>query len=208
MLSLIINLSLPMKKIIALPGLLLVLFSCTKEDASLRKVSTGKPTTTTQFTKYTIRQGQNSCDGNYFVPTSYSQLNFIAKFDSTAIYSNVNPYNQLDINKLYGFSDNGSTHQQFSARFGWRWSDNALRLFGYVYNNGVRDSKELGTVSIGSENNCSIKVTAKNYVFSLNGKMDSLPRTSTTVKANGYKLYPYFGGDETAPHIIYIWIKE
>ena len=135
-------------------------------------------------------------------------MNFIAKFDSTAIYSNVNPDNRLDINKLYGFSDNNSTHQQFSARFGWRWSDNALRLFGYVYNDGVRSSKELGTVAIGTENNCSIKVTEKHYVFSLNGFTDSLLRTSTTVKANGFKLYPYFGGDETAPHNIYIWIKE
>jgi hypothetical protein len=197
-----------MKNLICLSGLLLVLFSCKKEDSLLRKSSSGKPTTTTQFTRYTIRQGQNYCDENKFTSTSYSELNFIAKFDSTAIYSTVNPVNQLDINKLYGFSDNNATHQQFSARFGWRWSDNALRLFGYVYNNGVRDSKELGTVAIGSENSCSIKVTAKSYIFSLNGAVDSLPRTSTTAQANGYKLYPYFGGDETAPHTIYIWIKE
>lgn len=197
-----------MKKILASTGLLLVLFSCSKEDVSLRKTAIGKPTTTTQFTKYTIRLGQNSCDGNYMAMTSYAELKFIAKFDSTAIYSTVNPYNQLDINKLYGFSDNNSTHQQFSARFGWRWSDKALRLFGYVYNNGIRDSKELGTVSIGAENNCSIKVSGKSYIFSLNGKVDSLPRASTAIKANGYKLYPYFGGDEPAPNNIYIWIKE
>jgi hypothetical protein len=109
---------------------------------------------------------------------------------------------------LYGFSDNNSGHQLYSARFGWRWSDNALRLFGYVYNNGIRDSKELGTINIGSEVNCSIKVTAKNYVFTLNGVTDSLPRAASSVKASGYKLYPYFGGDEPAPHNIYIWIKE
>lgn len=157
-----------MKPIICLSGLLLILFSCTKETDSFRKGSPGNPKTTTQFTKYTIRQGQNSSDGNTFSPTSYSELKFITKFDSTAIYSTVLDYNQLDINKLYGFSDNNSGHQQYSARFGWRWSDNALRLFGYVYNNGVRDSKELGTVTIGSEINCSIKVTAKHYVFSLN----------------------------------------
>lgn len=196
-----------MKNIICLSGLLLILFSCKKEAALLKTVSHGGATTT-QFTKYTIRQGQNYCDGNNYVSTSYSELNFIAKFDSTAIYTNVNPENQLDINKLYGFSDNNSTHQMFSARFGWSWNNNALRLYGYVYNDGIRSSKELGTVSIGAENSCSIKVNPKSYVFSLNGKIDSLPRTSTTVKATGYKLYPYFGGDETAPHTVYIWIKE
>lgn len=187
--------------------MLLILFSCNKEKTYLR-YSHGIAVVPTQFTKYTIRQGQNYCDGNIFVPTIYSQLNFIAKFDSSAIYSNVSPENQLDINKLYGFSDNNSTHQQFSARFGWRWSDNALRLFGYVYNDGIRNSKELGTVNIGSEISCSIKINTNSYIFSLNGKIDSLPRTSTTLKAIGYKLYPYFGGDETAPHNIYISIKE
>lgn len=198
-----------MKNILCLSGLLFVLFSCNKEDISLRKGSPGKPTATAQFTKYTIRSGQNYCDENKFTSASYSELKFIAKFDSSAIYTNVDPVNQLDINKLYGFSDNNSlSHQQYSARFGWRWSDNALRIFGYVYNNGVRDSKELGTVAINSENSYSIKINPKSYVFTLNGVADSLPRTSTTAKATGYKLYPYFGGDESAPHAIYIWIKE
>lgn len=198
-----------MKNIICLTGLLFLLFSCKKEDTSELKNPHGGGGKPTQFTKYTIRAGQHYCDENKFTSTSYSELKFIAKFDSTAIYTNVNPDNQLDINKLYGFSDNNSlSHQQYSARFGWRWSNNALRIFGYVYNNGVRDSKELGTVVIGSENNYSIKVNPKSYVFSLNGVIDSLPRTSTTVKANGYKLYPYFGGDEPAPRTTYIWIKE
>jgi hypothetical protein len=35
-----------------------------------------------------------------------------------------------------------------------------------------------------------------------------MPRKSTTIKAVGYKLYPYFGGDELAPHPVSIWIKE
>ncbi len=194
-----------MKKLISLSGLLLILFSCKKENLITTPVHGASPTT---FTKYTIRQGQQYCDENGFLPTSYSELSFIAKFDSTAIYKSIAAENQLDINKLYGFSDNNSTHQQFSARFGWGWSDKALRLYGYVYNDGIRSSKELGTVAIGAENNCSIKVNAKSYVFTLNGKVDSLPRTSVTAKATGYKLYPYFGGDELAPHNVYIWIKE
>lgn len=198
-----------MKNILSLSGLLLILFSCTKESETFKKGTTGLPKApVTTFTKYTIRLGQNSSDGNYYTPTSYSEINFIAKFDSSAIYRTKIDDNQLDINKLYGFSDNNSSHHLFSARFGWRWSDNALRLFGYVYNNGVRHSKELGIVSIGSENSCSIKVNQSSYVFTLNGKVDSLPRTSPTVKANGYKLYPYFGGDETAPQTIYVYIKE
>ena len=186
--------------------MLFILFSCKKENVIPVASSHGIVSTT--FIKYTIKKGENYSDASSYAATSYSELNFIAKFDSSAIYSNVIAENQYDINKLYGFADNNSTHQQFSARIGWRWSDKALRLFGYVYNDGIRSSKELGIVAIGTENSCSIKVNAKTYVFSLNGKIDSLSRTSTTAKAIGYKLYPYFGGDETAPHMINIWIKE
>ncbi|MEY4702167.1 MAG: hypothetical protein RIR96_64, partial [Bacteroidota bacterium] len=36
----------------------------------------------------------------------------------------------------------------------------------------------------------------------------SIPRTATGSVANGYQLYPYFGGDETAPQLITIRIKD
>lgn len=160
------------------------------------------------FVKYTILKGQQYSDKSTYKAVKYEQLSFIIKFDSSAIYQTTDPVNQNDINKLYGFSDNNAQHHQYSARFGWRWSNNALRLFGYIYNNSVRSSKEIATVAIGTENNCSIKVSDSTYVFTLNGKSVSMPRTSKTVQAEGYKLYPYFGGDERAPHSIFIWIKE
>jgi hypothetical protein len=162
----------------------------------------------TGFEKYTIAQGQQYCDKNGYNAIQLSELKFTVKFDSSAIYQTIDPVNQLDINKLYGFSDNNALHHDFSARFGWRWSNNALRLFAYVYNNGVQANKELGTVAIGTENSCSIKVAGDKYIFTLNGKTDTMPRASTTANAVGYKLYPYFGGDEFAPHTISIWIKE
>ena len=192
-----------MKNLTGLLAIITLFCSCAKEKTTLSQGANE-----TQFKKYTIRKGGQYADENKFSATTYSELKFVAKFDSSAIYTTTDPGNQYDINKLYGFSDNGTTHQQFSARFGWRWSDNALRLFGYVYNNGVRDSKELGTVRIGAENNCAIRVTAGSYVFTLNGTTDSLPRASAGAKAIGYKLYPYFGGNETAPHDVYIWISE
>ena len=194
-----------MLKTIHFSLILLCFFSCTKSGVELQPTIFNRET---GLTKYTIAQGQQFCNDNVYVATSYTELKFIAKFDSSAIYTTKDPSNQDDINKLYGFSDNKTTHHNFSARFGWCWSNNALRLFGYIYNNGVRDSKELGTVAIGKEINCVIKVTSSAYQFFLNGKIDSLPRKSSTIKAEGYKLYPYFGGDEVAPHAINIFIKE
>ena len=185
--------------------ILLLSISCSKTKIeTLAKT----PDADIGFTKYIIEKGKQFCNNNSYVVTSYSKLKFLAKFDSSAIYKTIDPGRQNDINKLYGFSDNNTTHHQFSARFGWRWSNNELRLFGYIYNDGLNEFKDLGTVALGAENVCAIKVTPTAYHFLLNGKTDSLPRTSKTIKAEGYKLYPYFGGNESAPHTINIFIKE
>jgi hypothetical protein len=185
----------------------IVLASCTKNSDD-RVASLSSNSTTGQFFKYTIQAGNQYCDGNSYRAIELSEMKFIVRFDSTAIYQSKLPENQYDINKLYGFSDNNTDHHQYSARFGWRWSDKALRLFAYIYNKGVVTSKELSTVDIGVEINCFIKVTADKYQFGVDGTITDLPRMSTTEKAKGYQLYPYFGGDESAPHQIDIWIKN
>ena len=183
------------------------LTSCHKmADAIINKGTSTN--TSSQFVKYTIQKGKNYCDENGYKGVSVSEMKFVVKFDSTAIYQTQSAENQFDINKLYGFSDNDADHHQYSARFGWRWSDNALRLFGYVYNQGNVTSKELATISIGAEVSCSIQVTGGSYNFLVNGVNYQLPRMATTAKAEGYQLYPYFGGDETAPHLINIWIRN
>ena len=160
------------------------------------------------FKTYIIDSAAHFCNDNNFVTTSISQLKFKVKFDSSAIYTTADINNQDDINKLYGFADNNTQHHQYSARFGWRWSNNALWLFAYIYNEGMVAHKELGSIAIGKEHHCEIKITPNHYIFSVNNYQDSLPRKSITQKAEGYKLYPYFGGDETAPHKITILIKD
>ncbi len=85
-------------------------------------------TPATTFTNYTIKQGKQFCDQSTFSSVQYTELKFVVKFDSSAIYSTIDPSNQYDINKLYGFSDNNAEHQKFSARFGWQWSDKALHI--------------------------------------------------------------------------------
>ena len=40
-----------------------------------------------------------------------------------------------------------------------------------------------------------------------NGEYYKLPRERTSLTTTGYQLYPYFGGDETAPHPISIDIQ-
>ncbi len=185
------------------------LFSCTKPALIPPVVDIEIPDVViTQFKQYTIMKGAQKCDKRAFEKVSYQSQRFIVKFDSSAIYQTTNAANQYDVNKLYGFSDNDQHHHINSARFGWRWSNNALRLFAYVYNNEVLSFKELSTVAIGVEHQCAIQVSDSTYIFTLNGKNTTMHRASTTPTGSGYKLYPYFGGDELAPHDVRIWIKE
>ena len=161
-----------------------------------------------QFTKFTISKGQHYCNGNAYKVIEDDEIRFSVKFDSSAIYQTLLEENQYDINKLFGFSDNNTNHHQFSARFGWRWSDSALRLFAYVYNNGEVISRELTTIAIGREIHCSISINGSKYLFLVNETAYEMPRMSSTDKAIGYQLYPYFGGDEPAPHDICIFIRQ
>ena len=52
-----------------------------------------------------------------------------------------------------------------------------------------------------------LKFAGDKYVFELDGVKTMMPRGSNTPTAEGYLLFPYFGGDETAPHDIVIWMK-
>lgn len=185
----------------------LCLSACQKELVRLQS-SSEKKVSGQSFIQYKIYKGKQYCDRNIYVPLNISRLAFKVKFDSSAIYKTQKAQNQGDINKLFGFSDNNTMHHDFSARFGWRWSNDSLRLFAYVYNRAVMTFKELGTVDIGKENDCAISVSGNEYIFELNGVETKMPRESTTVNAEGYQLYPYFGGDESAPHDISIWIEK
>jgi hypothetical protein len=196
----------PTKHLLFAAFVCLLFCTACRKQALTENLST--PVVTDGFVQYTIPKGAHYANGNDYKPIDLTEQRFVVRFDSSCIYQTVSPENQGDINKLYGFADNGALHQQYSARFGWRWSDGALRLFAYTYNDSVRDAKELGTAPIGKDIHCSIKLTKGAYIFSMGENLVSMPRSSTTATAKGYRLYPYFGGDETAPHEVRIWIKE
>ena len=202
-----------MKKLVYVLSLCF-LIACSKQDVVLNdkkavteETATTHNNTTTAYTTYTIRAGQHSSDKNFLKSVRTSEMKFMAKFNSSAIYTTILPENQYDINKLWGFSE-GFNHQYNSARIGWGWSDGALRLYGYVYALGVRYSQEITSVVIGTDITCSIRLSGNSYIFTVNGISKTLPRGPSSTQASGYQLYPYFGGDETAPHTITILLRN
>ena len=195
-----------MKFLVTFLAIICCCLACDKVITNASTIVDNSP----KFITYKIGKGQNysNNDSTLLIFTNYTVQNFIARFDSSVIYTTVVPSHQTDINKLYGFADNNMFHQVYSARFGWNWLKDGLHLWGYNYNNGVIDSISTVTNSINKDINCSIKVLPNNYIFSVDGKETYMLRTSPTAMGVGYKLFPYFGGHEPAPHDITILIKE
>ena len=202
--------------------IVLIVFSCNKPEKSTQQtpvkpadssdttnhVDTTTPLPIDTFTNYIILKGNNYCENNSYPVIKLSSLKFKAIFDSSCIYATVDPNNQADINKLYGLSDCQTLHHANSARFGWNWMDGKMHIHAYCYVDSVRQYRELGTVDLNKEIECSIEMLRKQYVFTLNGKKDTVQRHCSDTVAHGVKLLPYFGGDEPAPHDVRVKVKE
>ncbi len=153
---------------------------------------------------FTIKQGGHS-SSNSLQSFHDSILKFNAIFDSSAIYSSEIKNNQNDVNKLFGMSDCGVNHHVNSARLGWRWKDDSLELFSYVYINTIRKINFLTSCKIGEEIACSITASNSKYIFDIKGVHYEEVRS-----CNGqdhWLLHPYFGGDEVAQHDVVIRVN-
>jgi hypothetical protein len=117
---------------------------------------------------------------------------------------------QEDENKLIGFSDNGQFFpHKYGCRFGWDWDINnkVICLSGYTYNIGIREIKELCTVPLNTEVNCSIHIMPSTYVFTVNGQNFEMNRLAHTKYARGALEYPYIGGNSVLDHDVNILLE-
>ncbi|KAA6434392.1 hypothetical protein FOE74_09330 [Rufibacter glacialis] len=156
-------------------------------------------------TTYSIKSGGHETT-NPFVMVKTNSIKFEVRFDSTAIYATKDPGNQADINKLYGMSDCSTFHHENSARFAWRWYQNRLELHAYSYNGGKNTSTFITAIDLNKTYTCMLTLTDSKYIYQVGNAAVEHARACTG-EGKGYQLYPYFGGDETAPHDIKIKIK-
>jgi hypothetical protein len=173
----------------------MLLLSCTKEKKEANTYQT-----------YVIEKGSHQSDHEIGEIINDSILHFNVVFDSSAVYQEIEEENAKDVNKLFGMSDCGMMHHMNSARIGWRWFKGNLELFAYAYSNGKREITKIGSFNINTELKCTIICTKGKYIFEVNGEKTETKRSCNIDEH--YLLYPYFGGDETAPHRIKIKIAH
>jgi hypothetical protein len=178
--------------LLALVVLVKLLSSCTK----IKK----------EYTTFTIKEGKHRS----IYALHYSRdtmFGWNIKFDSSAIYKTVDSLNQLDINKLIGWSDCSTSHMENSIRFGWRWLNDSLEIHWFKHERGEFSFDLIKRVSICEEHYYEMIISTWDYKLSVDGTYVHVPKNCPD-DYRRYQLYPYFGGDEPAPHKIQIKIKN
>jgi len=160
------------------------------------------------FTTYLIKKCKHK--STYAYKTTKSELiQFQTIFDGSAIYTTKDSLNQYDINKLYGVSDCGCNHMDYSIRFGWRWLDDNLEIHWFRHSNGDFTFDKITDAIIDQTQDYSIEIQEDQYILCVDNICDTVARVGcSSVDYRRYYLYPYFGGQEKAPHDITIKIKK
>jgi hypothetical protein len=155
--------------------------------------------------EYLIEKGQHHASNSPVRMFNGDRLSVDVKFNSCAVYQTQEPSQQSSTNKLIGFSDFGSHHHQNSARLGWKWLNEKLEIVAYCYVDGERIETFVGYAQIGTFHHFEIQVTDSSYLFFMDDQAAiEVERKIENNTGARYMLWPYFGGQETAPHDIRI----
>lgn len=177
---------------ISIPFMILVmLLSCTKIEKGIENT-------------YTIKQGNYKIENRKLSRVNSDHLWFHFTFTENHKYLSEIPddQNRLDINKLYGLTS--SKIHENSCRIGWREFNNGnFEVLGYWYLDGVRKWKHLYEAEVGEL--LEMEVTNfGDYRFYCNGEQFIIPAKEFN---KSYRAWPFFGGQNAAPHDMYFKIK-
>jgi len=162
----------------------------------------------TGFEVFTIPQGGHSSIFRN-EPFTGTGIEVTVIFDESASYELDVNGDQADINKLVGFSDCHQDHQSESARIGWRWYEDELQLLAYTYREGQLSYEMMGAVPFDQEIDLQILIDGDTYKYSGTGLSSiTMDRTPNCETGENYWLWPYFGGDQPAPHEVTIKLKR
>lgn len=165
--------------------------------------------------EYLIKKGKHYPTGLHLGLSFTKYIHYECMFDESCLYD-IDGVDKYDINKLFGFATTFHHHRQ-SARVGWRCIDGEnIQLVTYSYNDGFREPHEtdiLGVVKPNEKFRCSIVDLEQSYLYTF--KMSDGTRETFFHDAKKpdwflfhYRLYPYFGGNKTAPHDMIIYLNK
>ncbi len=166
--------------------------------------------------KWTIKKGSHYSLSNFwkrFLPKiGCGPVTYKFKFQKDAWY----PYETIDdcdINKLAGFGF--GNHHTNSVRIGWLPEFSRpgyIGLYFYNYNEKIRTIRKFADIQVDFEHTLTISFIKEiNYLtFDMKGRF---PATMIEIFVLpefkiGYFLWPYFGGNGTAPKKLDIFLER
>jgi hypothetical protein len=162
---------------------------------------------------FTVKQGKHYSDGliykalNLFTFTG--KLSRTVMFDESCEYS-LPTEDQRDVNKLFGYSV-GFDHHQNSARFGWHWYRGSIYVSAYLYRDGERIDLPLTKLNLKTWYQFSLEAQAESDCFVIRDHESTLVIANIERRAKfrgGIQLWPYFGGNNSAPHDVQIRMES
>jgi hypothetical protein len=157
---------------------------------------------------YTIKKGSHYAKGTFwdkFTAIGFNRkiLNATFCFSQSCWWAPPRNNDDLDLNKLCGIGY-GLNHHKNSVRLAWVPDFNQpgkIKIFGYTYDESSAGHKSqfIKTVQAGSVCNGRIVNNGANYQMSVDGTMITMENKSGD-PGLCFGLFPYFGGNNTAPH--------
>ena len=127
---------------------------------------------------------------------------------------------QLDVNKLFGFTFNTlpdikkrkAPHHITSYRFGWRYVNNNIEILSYEYKNYIRQKwYSIANIEIDKWYTFILIISDNNVEYSIyddtNNKIGKFISSIDKVSLFGHKLGFYFGGNQVSPNNMIIYEK-
>ena len=167
---------------------------------------------TTDYKNFYIKEGRHYPKGFHFKLTSNNIVTCSAFFDENCLYQ-IEGENASDTNKLFGFSSAIHHHIQ-SARIAWRCMDGEnIELLTYCYVDGDIQFDYMHTLDVIKPRQIfDASITDRNRDYLFRYKRDDveveyiIPKNCNRINQH-YLLYPYFGGNEVAPHDMNIYLQ-
>jgi hypothetical protein len=134
----------------------------------------------------------------------FNRASYIVTFNETAIYDDTT-IDKHDVNKLFGFSN--GLHHKNSNRFGWNCLDGKIHIYAYSYLNGDRIIDYICNIGINNQYKFIISNKNNNAIFTVIDSESNITQVIQKTSNNSflrYNLWPYFGGNKTAPKDIFI----
>lgn len=161
---------------------------------------------------FSIKKGKhysNNLIHKILLPFNYkNKVSYYVTFDESCIYKD-ETNDRFDVNKLFGFSI--GFHHKNSHRFGWNCLDGKIHIYSYSYINGERIINEICTVNTNKEYKFIIHINGSKCLFTIIDEHHNLYQRIISIPIKsifGYSLWPYFGGNKTAPHKMTIELGE